>query len=275
MSRREKLVNRTILTMVILFTLFPIVWIGVTSLKYPRDILSARLLFQPTLSNYISVLFGKGSHIPRYFLNSLTIAGFSTFLSIVIASLSAFGFSRFNFPGNLDKYVLGFLLFLRMLFPIALAIPFYVLTRELKIGDTIFAVIMAHTVVNIPFAVWMLKVSFDSVSQAIEEAAKIDGCSWMGVLLRITLPATAPGVVASGIFVFILSWNDYLFAAILTSSKAMTVPVGLANYVQENVVAWEQIAAGATLYMIPVFVFTLLIQSHLIKGFTIGGIGKM
>jgi len=260
--------------MAIFFTLFPILWIGVTSLKYPRDILSARLFFQPTLNNYVAVLFGRGSDIPRYFLNSLAIAGSSTFLSIVVASLSAFGFSRFEFPGNLDKYVLGFLLFLRMLFPIALAIPFYVLTRELKIGDTIFAVIMAHTAVNIPFAVWMLKAFFDSVPQSIEEAARIDGCSWTQVLLRITLPATAPGVAASGIFVFILSWNDYLFPAVLTSSKAMTLPVGLANYVQENIVAWERIAAGATLYMIPVFLFTLLIQNHLVKGFTLGGMGK-
>jgi len=260
--------------MAIFFTLFPILWIGVTSLKYPRDILSARLFFQPTLNNYVAVLFGRDSDIPRYFLNSLAIAGSSTFLSIIIASLSAFGFSRFEFPGNLDKYVLGFLLFLRMLFPIALAIPFYALTRELKIGDTIFAVIMAHTAVNIPFAVWMLKAFFDSVPQSIEEAARIDGCSWTQVLLRITLPATAPGVAASGIFVFILSWNDYLFPAVLTSSKAMTLPVGLASYVQENIVAWERIAAGATLYMIPVFLFTLLIQNHLVKGFTLGGIGK-
>lgn len=274
MSRTENLASRTILTMAIFFTLFPIVWIGVNSLKYPRDILSARLLFQPTLNNYVAVLFGRGSDIPRYFLNSLAIAGSSTFLSIVIASLSAFGFSRFEFPGNLDKYVLGFLLFLRMLFPIALAIPFYVLTRELKIGDTIFAVVMAHTAVNIPFAVWMLKAFFDSVPQSIEEAARIDGCSWTQVLLRITLPATAPGVAASGIFVFILSWNDYLFPAVLTSSKAMTLPVGLANYVQENIVAWGRMAAGATLYMVPVFVFTLLIQNHLVKGFTMGGIGK-
>jgi len=275
MVKAKCLTSRAILVVAVFFTLFPILWIAVTSFKYPRDILSARLLFQPTLDNYIEVLFGKGSHIPRYFLNSLAVAGFSTFLAIVIASLSSFSFSRFGFPGNLDKYVLGFLLFLRMVFPIALAIPFYTLAQELNIGDTIFAVIMAHTAINIPFAVWMLKSFFDSVPQSIEEAARIDGCSWVQVLLRITLPTTAPGVVASAIFVFILSWNDFLFPAVLTASpKAMTLPVGLANYVQENIVAWERIAAGATLYIVPVFIFTLLIQNHLIKGFTLGGMEK-
>lgn len=274
MAKTKHLPSRVFLVIAVFFTLFPIFWIAVTSFKYPRDILSAQLLFQPTLNNYIKVLFGKGSHMPRYFLNSLAIAGFSTLLSIVIASLSSFSFSRFEFPGNLDKYVLGFLLFLRMLFPIALAIPFYILAQDLNINDTIFAVIGAHTAINIPFAVWMLKSFFDSVPQSVEEAARIDGCSWVQVLLRITLPTIAPGVAASALFVFILSWNDFLFPAVLTSSKAMTLPVGLANYVQENIVAWERIAAGATLYIVPVFVFTLLIQNHLIKGFTLGGMEK-
>ena len=272
--KKRHLTSKIILVIAILLTLFPILWIAVSSFKYPRAILSGRFLFQPTLINYAEILFSKDSHIPRYFLNSLAVAGCSTFLSIVIASLSAFGFSRFEFPGNMGKYVLGFLLFLRMLFPIALAIPFYTLVRKLNLIDTVFAVIIAHTAINIPFAVWMLKSFFDGVPQSIEESARIDGCSWGQVLLRITLPATAPGVAASGIFIFILSWNDYLFPSVLTSSKAMTLPVGLANYVQENIVAWEKIAAGATLYIIPIFIFVLLIQNHLVKGFTLGGMEK-
>ncbi|NVM55841.1 MAG: carbohydrate ABC transporter permease [Candidatus Helarchaeota archaeon] len=269
--KKAKIMEKIILCVFIFIILFPIIWIGINSLKYPRDILSAHLfLFKPTLKNYISLFFEKGSYFPMYMVNSLIIATSSTFLCIVIGSLAAYSFSRFKFPGNFDKYIFALLLFTQMIFPIALAIPFYSLMNALKVYDTVFAVIGAHTAINIPFAIWMLKSSFDGLPENIEEAARIDGCSWLQVLTKVALPLVAPGMAASAIFVFILSWNDYLFPAVLTSSRGTTMPVGLALFVQENIVKWGNICAGATFYMIPMFLLTVLIHKHLIKGFTLG-----
>lgn len=266
----------TVLVLVILATLFPLFWIVINSLKFSRDILSANLfIFEPTLEHYRTVFFAKGSHFPRYLLNSITISLSSTIGCVIIGSLAAYSFSRFSFFRNLDRYIMGFLLFVRMIFPIALAIPFFVLMQTLELYDTIFAIILAHMVINVPFAVWMMKAFFDGLPQDMEEAALIDGCSRLGVMWRITLPLVAPGLAASSVFVYILSWDDFLFPAVLSASpKSMTLPIGLANFVQENIIEWANMSAGATFYMIPIFIFTFLVQKQLIKGFTLGGFGK-
>lgn len=258
------------LAVMLVLTLFPILWIVLTSMKVPRDIFTNRLLFEPTLANYTQ-LFSESSNFVRYLLNSAVVALFSTVTGLLAAAPAAYSVSRFTFPWNLGRMLLGFLLFTRIVFPIALAIPFYGLIHALGLYDSIASLMIVHATVNVPFAVWILKTYFDGFPVSIEEAAKMDGCTTLQTLRYIVLPLSAPTLAAAGTFMFILSWNDYLFASVITATPAaMTMPVALANFVQENIVQWGQMSAAATVVIVPVFLFTLLVQEQFIKGFTMG-----
>jgi multiple sugar transport system permease protein len=264
----RKLIRPAILTFMVILILFPVLWIILTSFKFPRDVYTNNLLFTPTLSNYRQ-LFSGNSDFMRNMLNSFVVATCSTLFGLAAAAPAAYSVSRFKFPYNLGRIVLGFLLFTRIIFPIALAIPFYQLINILNVYDNIFALMAVHATINVPFAVWMFKSAFDAFPMNIEEAAKIDGCTVTGLLARIVLPMVAPTLAAAGIFMFILSWNDYLFAAVISATeKSMTMPVALAGFVQENIVRWGQMSAAATAVIIPVFIVASLIQEQLVKGFT-------
>ncbi|NPV54232.1 MAG: carbohydrate ABC transporter permease [Firmicutes bacterium] len=253
-----------------MFTIFPFFWIVITSFKLTKDIMTNEIFSKPTLKNYL-VIFAPRSPFPRYLLNSFVTAVVSTLLSIFTGVLASYSLSRFRYAIRVDTYILAFLLFTRMIFPVALAIPFYALMQMLGLYDTVLALILVNTAVNVPFAIWMLKAFFDEFPENIEDAAKVDGCSTLGVLVKIALPLIKPGIAAAAIFVFMLSWNDYLFAATLTTSpRAMTLPIGLANFIQENIVQWGPMSAGAALFTVPIFLFASLVQEHLIKGFSLG-----
>lgn len=230
-----------------------------------------RFLFTPTLDNYIDLFFLKGSNFPKYLLNSTIVATSSTFMIVSIASLAAYAMSRSEFLWNVDKIILGWVLFLRMIFPVALALPFYTMAKSLGLYNTKTILTMFHTVINIPFAIWMLKGFFDELPRAYEDAAFIDGCSIFGAFWRIALPIIRSGVGATAIFVFMLSWNEYLFALIMTdTTAAMTLPVGIAGLTQEYMVEWGQMAAAATIFTIPIFIFAMLVQDYLARGLTFG-----
>jgi multiple sugar transport system permease protein len=206
-----------------------------------------------------------------YFRNSLVVASASTATGLTIAVLASYAVTRFSLPFKLDAIILSFLLFTRMIFPMALAIPFYRLSRMVGIHDTIYAVFLVQTGINIPFGVWMLRAAFLDFPISIEESAMIDGASIPVILVRIAIPMIKPAIAAAAIFMFMLSWNDYLFAVTLSSTpRAATIPVGLARFVQENIVRWEMMSAGATVFILPIFVVAYAVQNRLIRGFTAG-----
>ncbi len=266
----QRLIVNLILIFIVVLVVSPFIWTVNISLKYPRDILTAKIISEPTLLNYKEV-FGEGSKFSSYFLNSITVAILTTILGLGVGLLAAYCLSRWKFRWDFGKYVLTFLLFARMIFPVALAIPYYTIVRKFGLHDTIIALVLIHTATNIPFAVLLLKTFFDDFPISIEEAAKIDGCSVFGVLFKVVFPLSGPSIAATSILLFIFSWNEYLFASILTvSPEAMTVPIGLAGYVQENIILWGPMSAAATVFSVPVFIFTFLVQDHLIKGFTLG-----
>ncbi|TKJ45216.1 ABC transporter permease [Candidatus Aerophobetes bacterium Ae_b3b] len=274
MTRRinlKKLVPSTIFFILLAILSLPFVYIMMTSFKTHLDIMLRPILFTPTLKNYVDLFFTQTSNFPRYMLNSLIVALLSTVFIIGIAGLSAYGISRSEFVWHLDKILLGWVLFLRMVFPVAFALPFYKIAQSLNLLDTKIILIVFYTTINIPFAVWMLKGFFDQLPRAYEEAAFIDGCSIFGVFWRVAMPIISSGAVATAILVFMLGWNEFLFALIITeSSRSMTLTVGIAGLCQQYMVEWGKMAAAATIFTIPIFVLSVFVQDYLGKGLTMG-----
>jgi len=267
--KQSRLVRNLFIAVLILAVTFPFIWIVITSFKLPRDIMSSRILSDPTLRNYIE-LFRMEEFI-AYLRNSAVIALGSTIIGVTVATLASYGVSRYKYRLGLGRIVLGFLLFTRMIFPMALAIPFYSLVNMIGLYDTIWAVMFVQTSINIPFAVWMLRSAFIEFPVSLEESAKLDGASTLRILLQIVLPLVKPAIAAAAIFTFMLSWNDYLFAVTLTATpNAATIPVGLAKFVQENVTRWGMMSAGATVFSLPIFALAYSVQGRLIRGFTAG-----
>ncbi len=156
--------------------------------------------------------------------------------------------------------------------PVAGIIPIYILMKNLRLLDTVWCLIFAYLTFNLPFVIWMLKGFFEEIPREIEESALIDGCSEFGVYLKIALPLIAPGLAATAILAFIFSWNEFLFALILTGTKAVTLPVGIIGFMKETGINWGYMTAGGVLALIPVLLFVMFVQRHLVKGLTMGAL---
>jgi multiple sugar transport system permease protein len=239
-----------------------------TSIKTELDALSfpPKWIFLPTLKNYAEIF--QTSPLVGYALNSLIVASVNTVLSLALGSMAAYSLARFKFRGadNLAFWILS----IRMMPPVAAIIPIYVIMKRLHILDTPWCLVITYLTFNLPFVVWMMKGFFEDIPREIEESALIDGCSHFGVFRKIALPLAAPGLAATAILAFIFSWNEFLFALILTGTKAVTLPVGIIGYMKETGINWGYMTAGGILALIPVLIFTTLVQKHLVKGLTLG-----
>ncbi|MGD1973116.1 MAG: carbohydrate ABC transporter permease [Desulfobacterales bacterium] len=250
--------------------LFPPVVLFLTSIKADIDSLSfpPKWVFDPTLKNYVDIL--NTSPLVDYAINSLIVASLNTLLCLIVGSMAAYGLARFKFRGadNLAFWILS----IRMMPPVAAIIPIYILMKNLGLLDTPWCLVITYLTFNLPFVVWMMKGFFEEIPREIEESALIDGCSDFSVFFRIALPLVAPGLAATAIMVFIFSWNEFLFALILTGTKAVTLPVGIIGYMKETGINWGYMTAGGILALIPVIVFMVLVQKHLVKGLTLGAL---
>lgn len=269
-KRIVSLLLTLITALVFIFVLSPPFMLFLTSIKTNVDALRYPpvWLFKPVASNYREIfqLIPFGS----YLINSLVVALLSTFISLLVGSLAAYGLARFKFKRSKD---LSFwILSIRMTPPIAAAIPIFLIMRTLRLLDTKAALILAYCTFNVPFAVWLLRSFFQEIPREIEESAMVDGCSPFGAFFRIALPLIAPGLAATGIFTFIFSWNEFLFALILTGTRAQTVPVSLTGFIRETGIMWSHMAAAGVLAMFPMVIFTALVQRNLVKGLTMGAI---
>ncbi len=266
MQNSKPTVRAVILAVAIVLTMLPILFIVSTSFKTFKDIALVRFVFTPTLKNYVELFSTED-----FFLlieNSLIVALIATCATVAIGSLGAYSLATFRYPRWIDKFILTWLLLVRVLLPIVLVIPLYSIFDVLDLIDTRTALVLAYVTTNLPFAVWMMYDFFASQPREILDAAKVDGCSPFGVFLRVALPLAGPGIAATAIFVCMLCWNDYIFALILTNYRAMTLPVGMARLVQQYNIKWGTICAMATLYVLPIFIFSALVHEQLIKGFT-------
>ncbi len=272
-----------------LFAVFPVVWSYLNSFKPPEQIfeLPPNVIFTPTLHNY-AVIFGlevgaeaegvaqtqaatgAASQLPKYFMNSLIISVGTTVLSLAIGCLAAYSLARFRFAAK--RYMLLAILFVRMVPTVVLAIPIYTLWRALGLIDTHQGLILAYLSFNLPFVIWMMRGFFVDIPVEIEEAALIDGCSRLNALIRVILPLAAPGIATTSVFALLLGWNEFLFAVLLTADKAKTLTQAILNYVTDRAILWGNLYAAASIVLLPVLLFSLVVQKHLARGLTGGAV---
>ena len=304
-SSRAKAFAAAIVILYAVATITPLLWIGLTAFKSPSDAIAypPKVFFQPTLEGYVNlftirtrqtpefmktlppaetwydklvrshdmVIAGPSKALPR-FVNSLIIGFGSTFLAVLLGTLAAYAFSRFRIP--LADDLLFFILSTRMMPPIAVAIPVYLMFRELGLTDTHLGMILLYTAVNVSLAVWLLKGFIDEIPPEYEEAALVDGYTRLQALWKVVLPQAVTGIAATAIFCLIFAWNEYAFAVLLTSGTAQTMPPFIPFIIGEGGQDWPAVAAGTTLFLIPILVFTILLRKHLLRGITFGAVRK-
>ncbi len=256
--------------LILAWTVIPLAWMVSASLKtdfliYARP---PRWLFHPTFVSYHRVLY----EIPfvRYFLNSLVVASGTTVGGLVLASLAAYGFARFPFPG---AGVVRFLILVTRMVPrVALVVPYFLMMIRAGLLDTRAGLVLAYISFALPFAIWLLVGFFEDVPREVEEAALVDGCSTLRSFLVITVPLAAPGIVVTSIFTFLLAWNEFLFALVLSGVHAKTLPVVIAGFNTDVGPLYNDMSAAATIVMIPTILLTLILQRHVVRGLTLGAV---
>lgn len=257
-----------ILTTLSIVAVFPIIWMIMTSLKPSMltFVVPPPLVFEPTLKNYADALFLRG--LDRALLNSTIISLFNVALTLLVSMPAAYAFARLRIRGS--KSILIDILSLRIVPPIVTAIPFFLMFSLLKLLDTQIVLILTYLTFNLPFAIWLLTSFIKETPPAYEEAGLIDGCSRLGVIARILVPIIAPGIVAVAIFSFISSWNEFLFAFMLVSFKAKTVPLVATGIQTQRAIMWGPMTAIGTLAIIPELIFFLMLRRYLVRGMSYG-----
>jgi multiple sugar transport system permease protein len=212
------------------------------------------------------------SAYPSRFINSMIIAVSSTLLAVAMGTLTAYGFSRFRMPGEQDW--LFFILSTRMLPPVVVAIPMFLMYRAVGLVDTHVGLIILYTAFNLSFSVWLMKGFIDEVPKEYEEAALVDGYTRLEAFFKIVLPQSVTGIAATAVFCFITAWNEYAFALMMTNRRAQTAPPYIPSQLGSGVTDWTAIAAGTVLILLPVAIFTFVLRGHLLRGVTFGAIRK-
>jgi multiple sugar transport system permease protein len=212
------------------------------------------------------------SQYPNRFMNSLIVSIISTVLAVSMGTITAYGFSRFKIKGEAD--LLFFILSTRMLPPVVVAIPMFLMFRSFDLNDTHLGLILLYTAFNLSFSVWLMKGFMDEIPKEYEEAALVDGYTRMQAFFKIVLPEAATGIAATAVFCFITAWNEYAFALIMTNRRAQTAPPFIPSQIGSGLPEWTVIAAGTVLFLLPVAIFTFLLRNHLLRGVTFGAIRK-
>jgi multiple sugar transport system permease protein len=268
-GRRAGLARHAAIALVLLVLLLPFLWLLQMSFKSNDLILQfpPPLIFTPTLANYTSLW---QSAFSASFVNSLLSASFSTAFALLFGVPAAYALSKWAGRG---KRALSFaILVTRMAPPIAFTIPFFLFYRWIGLLDTVTGLVLIYTSFNLPLVIWMMQPFFETVPASLEEAALVDGAPTRTVFLKIVLPMVAPGIAATAILCFLYAWNDFFFALILTRTNARTAPVAVVNFMNYEGWEWGKIAAGGSLVMAPVLVFSLAVRRYLVSGLTAGAV---
>lgn len=304
-SKRQKWVAGLLVITYALVTMMPLLWVIATGFKSPADSIAypPKVVFQPTLEGYVNlfttqtritpdmeatltppqtwyeqIVRDKGmvvagaSRYGQRFLNSVIIGFGSTFFSVFLGTLAAYAFSRFKVPIKDD--LLFFILSTRMMPPVAVAIPIFLMYRQLGLSDTHLGMILLYTAVNLSLSVWLLKGFIDEIPLEYEEAALIDGYTRFQAFYKVVLPQAATGIASTAIFCLIFAWNEYAFAVLLTSGTAQTAPPFIPTIIGVGGQDWPAVAAGATIFLLPVMIFTIMLRKHLLRGITFGAVRK-
>lgn len=304
-SPRQKWLAAVLVAIYAIVTMVPLLWIVATGFKSGPDSIAypPKVVFEPSLEGYVNLfttqtritdnmrdslpppqtwyerlvrekdmVIAGPSRFGGRFLNSVIVGFGSTFLSVFLGTLAAYAFSRFRVP--LKDDLLFFILSTRMMPPIAVAIPIFLMYRRLGLSDTHLGLIFLYTAVNLSLAVWLLKGFIDEIPAEYEEAALIDGYTRFQAFRKVVLPQAATGIASTAIFCLIFSWNEYAFAVLLTSGSAQTAPPFIPTIIGVGGQDWPAVAAGATLFLLPVMVFTVMLRRHLLRGITFGAVRK-
>ena len=278
MKRRkkgEKALNGVVyflLILVLMITIIPIGWVLSTSVKTTTEVFANPPRWIPdvlTIENYKTVFLD--SEIPRAFLNSVIVGLLTSLIALLLGGSSGYAFARFQFRGS--KFLSLFMLISQMLPLTVLMIPMYYMENEIGLIDTKIGLAIAHLVISLPLVTWMAKGYFKGIPKEIEEAATVDGCSTMQTLTKIVLPLLKPALVATGIYAFISSWNEYALANVLTrSEQSRTVPIALNEFSSFFKVDWGSTMAAAMIITVPVIIEFMLVQKQFVEGLAAGAV---
>lgn len=260
-----------LLGLVILYSLGPLLWQLLTSLKPDHELTRLPPIFPeaPTLIHYISIF--KGHPFLRIIANSTVVASLTTILSLAIGSLCAFGLAKLKV--SCKTVILGFVLSVSMFPPIATVSPLYIIIRTLGLRDTWWALIMTYTTFSLPLSIWILTNFFRGIPDEIYRATRVDGCSPLQSFYKVMLPLAAPGIFTTAILVFIFSWNEFLFALTFTSTpSSRTIPVAIALFPGLHEIPWGEIAAASVVVTIPLIILVFALQRRIIEGLTAGAL---
>jgi multiple sugar transport system permease protein len=259
----------TILVILIVVWLFPFFWMAFTSIK-PTELtfaLPPKFVFQPTLAHYIKVI--SDTPLLRNTLNSLLIAVAEAVICSLFGGMAAYSIVRFKVGGKwMQMGILG----VRMIPPAVLALPLFVMFNGWNMVDNQLSIILAHASFTLPFAIWLLIGFIQDIPIEIEEAALVDGCTPFTSLTRVIVPLIKPGLAVAAFFSFIFSWNEFLYALVLSVDKAQTLPIIAAGFITNQAIMWGPVAAIGVLMVIPPIVFVALTHKHIVRGLTLGGI---
>jgi ABC-type glycerol-3-phosphate transport system permease component len=261
----------TISVLVLLIVVIaPFYWIFSGSIKTTQEILTPAPSFLPqtlTLQHYDKLL--ASSNFPRYVLNSSIVAVLTMLITVTLSVMASYAIYRLEFPGR--RWLVRIILATYIFPGILLLIPLYGMMSQLRLVDTVWALVVINVTFAAPFAVWMLQAFFQAIPYEVEEAAALDGANRVTIIWRIFLPLTAPGIASIAIYAFISAWTEYMFASVLILSDAnRTLPVGLAGIIGQYQVDWGLLLAGATVTTLPVLVLFSLVGRNFIEGLTAG-----
>lgn len=259
-----------------ILTLFPIYWLFVVSARSRVELFEPQRLIQTTFfaENYLRPLSDRTFR--SYLLNSIIVATGNTLLVTALAVAATYALSRYRLAGSANIFF--WTITNRMAPPAAFLLPLYLLyARVLRVGDwkmfdTHIGLILVYCVFNLPFAIWLLKSVMDSIPIELDEAARVDGATTWVVLFRIIIPLAAPGIAVTAILCWVFAWNEYLFAATLTSVNARTITTGLAEFVTVTGTNWGEMAAVSVIALLPALIFLWLAQRYIVMGLTFGAV---
>ncbi|GAT74414.1 ABC transporter permease protein y4oR [Microbacterium sp. HM58-2] len=268
---RSRILLWVLLAVTLVLYGFPFLYLLLTSFKTPLDAISVPPSVLPgqwSLENYVIALTREG--VPAALINSVITAVTSTAISLVLAVPAAYAITRFRTPSG-QVFILAALV-ARMVPTIAVGVPLVEVMRTLGLTDTSFGLAVAHTTISLPLSIWLMSSFFEAVPEELEEAAKVDGCSRIQALVRVVLPVVTGGLAVTAIFAFLASWNEFLFALLLSAVRAQTAPIVIANFQSQFGLEWGAMTALAAIYSLPVVLLTMFLQRHIVAGLTLGAV---
>lgn len=269
---RDKLILGFGIAVFAIYLVFPIYWLIISALKPEADLFLVPAYLVPkrfSLENF-KVVLGE-TKILLYFFNSIITSVTVTALTIFISTMGAYSLTRFRYPGR--KLISNLILFAYIFPGILILMPLHQLIVKLRLNDSLMGLILADLTFTVPFCLWMLRAFFIQLPENLEESAMIDGCNKIGAFVRVLLPLAVPGIVASGTFAFILSWNEYMFALIfVTNDMNKTLPLGVAGFLGHLTIKWGSLLASGVIAVIPIMLTFMFFQKYLIQGIAAGAV---